>query len=69
MVAGVPVHLAAAGLLDWKVNSVAEALEYANYGLAGLGKESVVVTGDEQRHSQGEILRNSECSWWEEVVQ
>ena len=52
LVAGVPVHLAAAGLLPRKIDGVAEAFEHADYGFAGLGEEGVVVAGDEQRHAQ-----------------
>ena len=47
-VAGVPVHLAAAGLLGAELDFVAEAFEDAYDGFACLGKESVVVAGDEE---------------------
>ena len=47
MVAGVPVHLAAAGLVGREIDRVPEALEHAHHSLAGLGKERVVVAGNE----------------------
>jgi hypothetical protein len=46
------VHLAAAGLAGGKVDGVAEALEDADDGLAGLGKQRVVIAGDEERDAQ-----------------
>jgi hypothetical protein len=46
------MHLAAAGLAGGKNDGVAEPLEDADDGLAGLGKEGVVVAGDEQRNLQ-----------------
>jgi hypothetical protein len=53
MVAGVVVHLAAAGLGEREVDGVAEALEEARDGDPGPGKERVVVTGDEEGDAQG----------------
>jgi hypothetical protein len=48
LVAGVVVHLAAAGLAWRKVYGVPEALEDAHDGLAGAGEERVVIAGDEE---------------------
>jgi hypothetical protein len=65
MVAGVPMHLAAAGLIGREVDGVAEAFEDVDDGFAGLREESVVVTGDEERHSHGGDLRELiECSFY-----
>jgi len=56
LVAGVVVHLAAAGLGWGEVDGVAEALEDTDDGLAGTGEERVVITGDEERDAQGAPL-------------
>jgi len=47
-VAGVVVHLATTGLGGAEFDGVAEAFEDGNDGLAGLGKEGVVVASDEE---------------------
>ena len=47
MIAGIPVHLAAAGLVGREIDGVPEALKHAHHGFAGLWKESVVVAGNE----------------------
>jgi len=47
-VAGIVVHLAATGLGGAEFDGVAEAFEDGNDGLAGLGKEGVVIAGDEE---------------------
>ena len=52
LVAGVVVHLAAAGLAWWKVDGVPEALENAHDGLAGVREERVVIAGDKERDAQ-----------------
>ena len=57
LVAGVVVHLAAAGLGGVEVDGVAEALEDAHDGLAGAGEERVVIAGDEERDAQVQNLR------------
>jgi hypothetical protein len=57
LVAGVPVHLAAAGLSGGKVDGVTEAFEDADDGFSGLGKQGVVVAGDKERDSQNQTLR------------
>jgi hypothetical protein len=54
LVAGVVVHLTAAGLGGVEVDGVAEAFEDADDGLAGAGEEGVVIAGDEERDAQGE---------------
>ena len=51
-VAGVPMHLSAAGLLGAELDLVAEPLEDADYRLAGVWEEGVVVAGDEERNAQ-----------------
>jgi len=48
LVAGVVVHLPAAGLLLRELDPVAEALEQPDDRLAGLGEHRVVEAGDEQ---------------------
>lgn len=53
LVAGVVVHLAAAGLAGGEVDGVAEALEDTDDGLAGAGEERVVIAGDKKRDTQG----------------
>jgi len=55
------VHLAAAGLGEGEVDGVAEALEDLRDGDAGLGKERVVIAGDEERDLQGELLLAMRC--------
>jgi hypothetical protein len=57
LIAGVVVHLAAAGLAGREVDGVAEALEDAHDGLAGAGKERVVIAGDEERDAQVQNLQ------------
>jgi len=52
MVAGVVVHLAAAGLLDGEVDGVAETFKQARDGDARLREEGVVITGDEEGDAQ-----------------
>ena len=47
VVAGVVVHLSAAGLFDGKVDGVSEAFEQMRDGDSRLGEEGVVVAGDE----------------------
>ena len=49
LVAGVEMELAAAGLLGRELDVVAEPAEQADNGLADLGKQRVVVAGDEER--------------------
>jgi hypothetical protein len=56
LVAGVVVHLAAAGLAWGEVDGVAEAFEDADDGLACGGEEGVVIAGDEERDAQGSLL-------------
>jgi hypothetical protein len=46
------MHLTAAGLAGGKVYGVPEALEDTHDGLAGAGKERVVIAGDEERDAQ-----------------
>ena len=53
VVAGVVVHLAAAGLFDGEVDGVAEPLEHARDGDARFGEQRVVVAGDEERDAHG----------------
>ena len=53
-VAGVEVHLAAAGLLETKLDRVAETLQHAHDGLPGSGEERVVIAGDEEGYAHGE---------------
>ena len=48
-VAGVVVHLAAAGLGLTELDGVAEAFEDGDDGFTGFGEESVVVAGNEER--------------------
>src|SRR5947209_15917469 len=48
-VSGVEVHLAAARLLERKVNRDAEAFEQPDHGLSGARKQGVVEAGDEER--------------------
>jgi hypothetical protein len=47
-IAGVPMHLAAAGLLWAKLDLVPEALKHAHDSLSRLRKERIVITGDEK---------------------
>jgi hypothetical protein len=51
LVAGVEVHLAAAGLGEGKLDLVPEPLEHLDGRPAGLGEERVVEAGYEQRYS------------------
>ncbi len=51
LVAGVEVHLAAAGLLPRELDLVPEALEQLDRGPPGLGKKGVVEAGDKQRYA------------------
>jgi len=60
LVAGVVVHLAAAGLAWGEVYGVPEALEDTHDGLAGAGEERVVVAGDEERDAQGSPPRGGD---------
>ena len=54
LIAGVVVHLAAAGLTDGKDDSVAKTLQDTRtIALACLREERVVVAGNEQRDTQG----------------
>ena len=53
------MHLAAAGLAWGKDDGVAEALEYAHDGFAGLGEQGVVITGDEE----GDLQSASQDLW------
>ncbi len=55
VVAGVVVHLSAAGLGERELDGVAEAFEDASDGDARLGEEGVIVAGDEECDAQGEI--------------
>jgi hypothetical protein len=48
LIAGVVVHLAAAGLALGKVHVVAEAFENADDRLSSLREQSVVIAGDEE---------------------
>jgi hypothetical protein len=57
LVAGVVMHLAAASLAGGKVDSMAEAFKDADDGLAGAGKERVVIAGDEERDAQRRTSR------------
>jgi hypothetical protein len=52
VVAGVVVHLAAAGLGEGEVDGVAEALQEARDGDARLWEQGVVVAGDEESDAQ-----------------
>ena len=58
LVAGVVMHLTAAGLRARKVHVVPEPFQQAHDCLAGVGKEGVVETGDEQGepHSARKVL-------------
>lgn len=47
-VAGIVVHLAAAGLLGTEFDRVPQSFEHGHGGLAGGGKQGVVETGDKQ---------------------
>ena len=51
-VAGVQVHLPAAGLLAPELDLVTQPLEHLDDGLAGLRRERVGQTGDEERDPQ-----------------
>jgi hypothetical protein len=51
LVAGVEVHLAATGLRPGKVHRMPQPFEQAHHRFAGLGKQRVVVAGDEQQDS------------------
>jgi hypothetical protein len=53
LVAGVVVHLAAAGLGLAELDGVSQALEHGYDGPAGLWEERVVVAGDEEGNVQG----------------
>ena len=48
VIAGVVVHLAAAGLGCAELDGVAEAFEHSHDGLAGFREKGVVITGYEQ---------------------
>ena len=70
MIAGIPMHLAAAGLVGREIDRVAEALEHADYCLACLRKQGVVVAGNEQRHAHDHDLPEFlECTWRKGEVQ
>ncbi len=47
-IAGVEMHLAAAGLRGKELNGVPQALQHMNNGLPRLWEQRVVVTGDER---------------------
>ena len=53
LVAGVEVHLAAAGLLAPELDGVAQPLQHLNGGTAGLRKQRVVEAGDKQCDAHG----------------
>lgn len=55
VVAGVVVHLATAGLFYRELDGVAKTLEDTCNSYARFGEERVVVTGDEERNTQGEL--------------
>jgi hypothetical protein len=63
LVAGVPVHLAAAGLPGRKVYSVTETLEHSDNGLACRWKERVVIAGDKERDLHDGASAFPECSY------
>jgi hypothetical protein len=52
LIAGVVVHLAAAGLRGAKFDSMPEPFENGNDSFAGFREKSVVVTSDEKRYEQ-----------------
>jgi hypothetical protein len=52
LIAGVPMHLAAAGLAGGEVHGVAESLEDAYDSFPGGREKGVVVASDEERNSQ-----------------
>ncbi len=52
LIAGVPVHLAAAGLASRKVHRVAEPFQHAHYCLAGVREQRVVIASNKKRNSQ-----------------
>jgi hypothetical protein len=62
VVAGVVVHLAAAGLLEGEGDGVAKALQDTRAGDAGLREERVVIAGDKEGNAQ-EILREGGRLW------
>ena len=66
VIAGVVVHLAAAGLGEGEVEGVAEAFEDARDGDTGLGEERVVIAGDEERDAQGCPPENATRRWYDE---
>jgi hypothetical protein len=55
LVAGVVVHLAAAGLSRWKLDGVAQSFEHAHNGFTCFREEGVVITGDEEGNAQGRL--------------
>jgi hypothetical protein len=58
-IAGVPMHLPAATLGGEELHLMAQPLEHPDNRLPGLGKEGVVITGDEKRDAHGPILRTA----------
>ena len=63
LVAGVPVHLAAAGLAGGEDDGVAQALEEADHGFSRVGEEGVVVAGDEEGYLHGLVPTGSRRVW------
>src|SRR5579859_1224334 len=62
LIAGVVVHLAAAGLVERELDGVPEPLEQTDDRLAGGGEERVVIAGDEERNAQSRGLNSSSHS-------
>jgi len=58
LVAGVVVHLAAAGLRLGELDPVPEPLQHGDGRLSGFGEERVVEAGDEERHAHGTLQAN-----------
>ncbi len=55
LVAGIPVHLPAAGLAGRKVDSMSQPLQHADHGLTRLRKQRVVIAGDEQPETRNPL--------------
>jgi hypothetical protein len=48
LIAGVEVHLTAAGLFEREIDRVAQPLQQPHHRTPGLGENRIVETGDEQ---------------------
>src|SRR5579863_8502550 len=63
MIAGVVMHLPAAGLGGAEFHRVAQTFEHAHHRLAGLGEERVVIAGDEERDQHTYWRKRTYCAF------